>query len=100
LGLYRQQQTGVDDKGKPIFERVLDVARAEAQLAWRRKAKRRVTQIELYLPPPITAHEAAAIIGHLGGKARAEKARAPIRAKCRELRDELGLSRLTLDCRP
>lgn len=38
LGLYRQHQTGVDDKGKPTFERVLDVARAEQQLAWRRKA--------------------------------------------------------------
>lgn len=48
-------------------------------------------QIQFYLPPPITAHEAAAIIGRLGGKARAEKARAPIRAKCRAIRDELGL---------
>jgi hypothetical protein len=50
-----------------------------------------MTQIELYLPPPITVQEAAAIIGRLGGKARAEKARAPIRAKCRELRNQMGL---------
>lgn len=38
LGLYRQQENGVDEKGKPIFVRILDVARAEVQLAWRRKA--------------------------------------------------------------
>jgi hypothetical protein len=51
-----------------------------------------MTQIELYLPPPITAHEAAAIIGRLGGKARAEQMRAPIRAKANQLREELGLA--------
>jgi hypothetical protein len=51
-----------------------------------------MTQIELYLPPPITAKEAASILGHLGGKARAEQARAPIRAKCREMRDQMGLT--------
>lgn len=50
-----------------------------------------MTQIELYLPPPITAAQAAAILGHLGGKARAEQARAPILAKARELRRERGL---------
>lgn len=50
-----------------------------------------MTQIEFYLPPPITAHEAAAIIGRLGGKARAEKVRIPIRAKARELRREAGM---------
>lgn len=49
-------------------------------------------QIELYLPPPITAQQAAAILGHLGGKAMAEKARAPFRAKAREIRSDLNLS--------
>lgn len=38
IGLYRQEQTGVDDKGKPTFARVLDVERVEKQLAWRRAA--------------------------------------------------------------
>lgn len=38
LALYRQTQTGTDDKGKPVFTRVLDVERAEQQLAWRRSA--------------------------------------------------------------
>lgn len=38
MGLYRQVQIGVDDKGKPTFERSLNVEEAEAQLAWRRKA--------------------------------------------------------------
>jgi hypothetical protein len=38
MGLYRQEQTGVDDKGKPILVRVLDVKLAEDQLAWRRKS--------------------------------------------------------------
>lgn len=37
MGIYRQQQTGVDDKGKPIFGRALDVKTVEAQIAWRRK---------------------------------------------------------------
>lgn len=50
-----------------------------------------MTQIELYLPPPITAQQAAAIIGRLGGKARAEQVRAPIRAKACEIRNELKL---------
>jgi hypothetical protein len=50
-----------------------------------------MTQIELYLPPPITAKEAAAILGHLGGKAMAEQTRAPIRAKACEIRSELNL---------
>lgn len=36
LGLYRKEQTGSDDKGKPIFSRVLDVKLAETQLAARR----------------------------------------------------------------
>lgn len=36
LGLYRQEQTGVDDKGKPTFARVLDVKRVEREMAWRR----------------------------------------------------------------
>lgn len=39
LNFYRSQQTGTDDKGKPIFQRVLDTERVEAELAWRRKAK-------------------------------------------------------------
>lgn len=50
-----------------------------------------MTQIELYLPPPITAQEAASILGHLGGKARAEQSRAPIWAKACEIRAELNL---------
>lgn len=37
MGVYRQEQTGVDDKGKPVFVRVLDVKTVEAQIAWRRK---------------------------------------------------------------
>lgn len=49
-----------------------------------------MTQIELYLPPPITAREAAAFLGHLGGKARAEQARAPILAMARQLNRELN----------
>lgn len=36
MGIYRQDQTGVDDKGKPVFVRVLDVKTVEAQIAWRR----------------------------------------------------------------
>jgi hypothetical protein len=36
MGLYRQQQDGTNDKGKPIFIRVLDVETVEAQLAWPR----------------------------------------------------------------
>lgn len=38
MGLYRNEQTGVSDDGKPIMTRVLDVGRAEAEIAWRRKA--------------------------------------------------------------
>lgn len=49
-----------------------------------------MTQIELYLPPPITAHEAAAILGRLGGQERARRDREPIKAKTRELCVELG----------
>lgn len=49
-------------------------------------------QIEFYLPPPITAQDAAAILGKLGGKARAAKARAPYLAKAREIRTQLNLS--------
>lgn len=37
MGLYRNEQTGFDDKGKPIMVRVLDVKRADDHLAWRRK---------------------------------------------------------------
>jgi hypothetical protein len=36
MGLYRQEQTGTDDKGKPVFTKVLDVERASVQLEWRR----------------------------------------------------------------
>ena len=50
-----------------------------------------MSQIEFYLPPPITAHEAASIIGRLGGKARAQQQRIPIRARTQQLRQELGL---------
>jgi hypothetical protein len=38
LGLYRNTQTGTDKDGKPIISRVLDVERAEQQIAWRRKS--------------------------------------------------------------
>jgi hypothetical protein len=38
MGIYRQEQTGTDDQGKPVFARVLDVKTVEAQLAWRRKS--------------------------------------------------------------
>lgn len=38
LGLYRKEQTGTDEAGKPVFSRVLDVKRAEGELAWRRKS--------------------------------------------------------------
>jgi hypothetical protein len=37
LGLYRSIQTGTDEKGRPTFDRILDVERAAAQLEWRRK---------------------------------------------------------------
>jgi hypothetical protein len=37
MGLYRNIETGIDDKGRPAFTRVLDVELATAQLAWRRK---------------------------------------------------------------
>jgi hypothetical protein len=37
MGLYRQEQNGVDEAGKPVFVRVLDVKRADEQLSWRRK---------------------------------------------------------------
>lgn len=37
MGLYRREQVGEDDTGKPKFERVLDVKLAEQQLAWRRQ---------------------------------------------------------------
>lgn len=36
LGIYRNEQDGTDDKGKPKFKRVLDVERVKAQLDWRR----------------------------------------------------------------
>lgn len=49
-------------------------------------------QFVMVLPAPITAQEAAAILGQLGGKARAERARAPILAKARKLREELNLA--------
>jgi hypothetical protein len=48
-------------------------------------------QIAFWLPPPITAHEAAAIIGKLGGRARAERARIPIRKTAQQIREELHL---------
>ena len=48
-------------------------------------------QIELYLPPPITAREAAAILGHLGGKVRAQRLREPILKVARRMREELKL---------
>lgn len=48
-------------------------------------------QIELYLPPPITAHQAAAILGKLGGQERARRNREPIRTTTRKLRQETGL---------
>jgi hypothetical protein len=38
VGLYRQVQTGMDDKGKPVFTRAPDIKTVEAQLAWRRRA--------------------------------------------------------------
>jgi hypothetical protein len=38
MGLYRNEQTGVDDKGKPVFARVLNVKLAADELGWRRKA--------------------------------------------------------------
>lgn len=38
MGLYRQEQVGVDDNGKALFKRVPDIERAHAQLSWRRKA--------------------------------------------------------------
>ena len=50
-----------------------------------------MTQIEFYLPPPITAHEAASIIGRLGGQARARKLREPIISTTKQLRRECGL---------
>lgn len=37
MGLYRNEETGVDDKGKPTFTRVLDVRKAKEQLEWRRR---------------------------------------------------------------
>jgi hypothetical protein len=37
MGLYRNDETGVDDKGKPTFTRVLDVRRAQEQIEWRRR---------------------------------------------------------------
>ena len=37
VGLYRQEQTGRDDSGNPIFSRVLDVERAKAALDRRRR---------------------------------------------------------------
>lgn len=48
-------------------------------------------QIELYLPPPITAHQAAAILGKLGGQARAVAQRKPILERAAQIRDELHL---------
>lgn len=36
LNLYTQEQIGVDDKGKPVFARILDVRRVEREMAWRR----------------------------------------------------------------
>jgi hypothetical protein len=37
-GLYRQVQTGVDDAGKPVFGRVLDVERARKEMLCRGRA--------------------------------------------------------------
>lgn len=37
MGLFRNEETGVDDKGKPILKRVLDVAKAKEQIEWRRR---------------------------------------------------------------
>lgn len=50
-------------------------------------------QIEFYLPPPLTAAEAASIIGRLGGQARARQVRGPILAKAAEIRRELNMPR-------
>jgi hypothetical protein len=49
-------------------------------------------QFVMVLPKPITAHEAAAILGKLGGQERARRNREPIKAKARELREQLGLA--------
>jgi hypothetical protein len=49
-------------------------------------------QFVMVLPPPITAHEAAAILGRLGAKERARREREPIKAEARELREQLGLA--------
>lgn len=38
MGLYRNEQNGVDKVGKPIMVRVLDVKLVEQQMAFRRKA--------------------------------------------------------------
>lgn len=48
-------------------------------------------QIEFYLPPPITAADAASILGQLGGQARAKQLREPIRETARQMRAELNL---------
>lgn len=37
MGLFKTVETGEVVEGKPVTERVLDVERAAAQLAWRRK---------------------------------------------------------------
>lgn len=50
-----------------------------------------MTQIELYLPPPITAREAAAALGKLGGQARAASQRKPVLERAAQIRDELNL---------
>lgn len=36
LGIYRMEPNGVDEEGKPLFQKVLDVERVEASLKWRR----------------------------------------------------------------
>jgi hypothetical protein len=39
LGLYRNEQSGVDENGKPIMVRVLDTKLVGQQIEWRRKAR-------------------------------------------------------------
>lgn len=48
-------------------------------------------QFVMVLPAPITAHEAAAILGKRGGQERARRNREPILSKARELRRECGM---------
>lgn len=50
-----------------------------------------MTQIEFYLPPPITAQQAAAILGKIGGQARARNWTEQRNAVARQIRDEMHL---------